>query len=203
MHPRYDVRIGHYQFKRAHGASWLRIFYQRKYSLSEGFESKTQCSEYISDSMYSILEQSSHYSPQEGKYEFLLEYPGIRGYNHWKQTYFPTNVSDSIGTYPVEGYENISISWDRNIHEWGGLALSLTSFTLIDGSIGVNDFWYSICYLKNVGSYDDKMPGPELVHEVILWMRISDIFYPTCRIHRHFFTHFHYFISSFFVSLYL
>ena len=187
MPPRYDIRISHYQFKRAYGASWLRIFYQRKYSYSEGFDSKSQCYDYVSDSMYSILGNASEYSPFGDKYEFLLEYPEIEGYNRWKQTDFPTKNKEKVGVSPVKGYENVSISW--NIQYWGGLSVSLSPTSLLDGSIGNYYFWFSICYLKNVGDYDDKMPGPSLIHEVILWMRVSDIFFPTYANHRFFLTH--------------
>ena len=182
MAPHIDVGVNHYQFKRAKGLSWVRIFYQKKTTDSDGFDSKEQCFHFTSSpQQYSILAEASKYPKNEqGLYEFLLEYPGKAGYNHWMQPEYPFNITTSPVNQTVEGYQNVSVSW--TLYHWGGLLLSSNSCAFLDGSTGPQEFWYSICYLKNCGKYGSQFPGNgELANEVILWQRISSIFFHTCQ----------------------
>ena len=94
----------------------------------------------ISERKYSILSEVQEW-PHSGKYEFLLQYPELEGYNRWKQTNFPLSEAYYQGKQEVEGYENVSITWTTR--QWAGLQNS-TGCSLLEGSISVTNWYYAI-----------------------------------------------------------
>ena len=160
--------------------TWLRIFY---HNMQQGgpFANQSEARHSISDYKYSILEDVS-IDPKykyKGKYEFLIEFSDTKGYNWWRQSIFPLYEDDneSIGSN-VTGYEDVSIRWRDN--NWGGLAHTVREHrgcipSLLDGSIKITNFYYTIGNNNCYGGYPKLTPsntGPG-VNEVTLWMRVS------------------------------
>lgn len=87
---------------------------------------------------YSILDQLENMRGPDGKLTFSLRWPdSYLGENSWKQISNPTQVLEW-----VEGYEALSIACKDG--HWGGLALSGSNVTRLDGSIGHDSSWFSI-----------------------------------------------------------
>ena len=110
----------------------------------------------------------------------MLEYPGIPGYNRWKQSIFPTKEPNNISKSAATGYSPVSISWNGSF--WGGLSRSISIYALLDGSFdkkSQNFAWYYVVgFLStcSISSYQKVFPGPSTtVNTVLLWMRIPDI----------------------------
>ena len=134
-------------YKYAHRANWFLIFHHSSKN-SEYFD-ETNWLMFNSENRYSALGTLEKYKIS-GKFEFLLEYPQLEGYNRFKQTSNPT-VSDKI-----EGYQPIHLSWTS--YSFGGLALSSnTGFTFIDGSPGTDGWFYAIA--SKVPWVGDYIPG--------------------------------------------
>jgi len=174
--------IAVYYTKNQHGCIWLKIFHHNGYggSMFRDFSHALSSDE---PNLYSILHKITDSYKINGKFEFLLEYPELSGYNRWKQSYHPINENDDVR--PVRGYEAISISWQTEY--WGGLTKSSRiGNTLIDGSCGHSYWFYSIGAYQNnewiiakCPSTKNCIPGPSgSVREVILWVRVTttDIF---------------------------
>ena len=163
--------------KIAHGCRWLKVFYHDSStssffsSYSEALSSKTQYK-------YSIIGEIDSKYQFNGKYEFLLEYPGIDGYNRWRQTYNPKDNPETSGQAAI-GYEGVNISFPGRF--WGGLVRSTNSNTAFEGSAGHANWWFAIgCYNPEVSP--NLFPGPALsdtqyitVTKVFLWVRIDHI----------------------------
>jgi len=165
-----------YYTKNQYGCIWLKIFHHNS-SGGGMFRDFSHAINSDEPNLYSILHKVTDDYKISGKYEFLLEYPELSGYNRWKQSLHPLYEKDD--TNPVKGYEAISISWD--VQYWGGLTKSSRSGnTLIDGSCGHTNWYYSIGAYKNhewissvCPSTKDCFPGPaDKKKEVILWVRV-------------------------------
>lgn len=87
---------------------------------------------------YAILDQLESYREGE-KFEFKLVWPGSdQKPQQWRQT---SNPVTKIGQ-GVEGYEAVDIQYTNN--HWGGLEKSITTNTLLDGSVNSNSWWYAV-----------------------------------------------------------
>ena len=156
--------------KEAYSAKWARIFYHNNKSGTVLFSSdKNEFLHCHTTDKISDLWALERFRGPDGKFELLLEYENISGYNRWKQT------SDFTKTTSIIGYEGINISWTGN--NWGGLALSQdSSSTWVDGSpnSGGGNWWYAIgCKAKHEGS----IPGPAAVtpYPFSLWVRTDNV----------------------------
>ena len=119
---------------------------------------------------YSILEEARdihHY--WNDKYEFLLEYPSLLGFNRWQQSIYPLDAAnDDVGEFV-----NVSCSWTVNY--WKGLQKSSYKCTLLEGSIG-HQYWYYAIGMKANCHHDRPhyFPGPSSSQsKVYLWMRVN------------------------------
>jgi len=130
---------------------------------------------------YSILGSIGSDFKYDGKYEFLLEYPQLNGSNWWIQNKNP--VLENEGTTAANGYTPVSVSWAT--HHFGGLVKSSqTTLTLLDGSAGNTEWFYSIgtrevtsWSTQNCPSPVNCFPGPNgSVNEVYLWLRVNSSF---------------------------
>jgi len=144
------------------------------------FDSFSEAMNCDKDSRYSIFSLISHSFLTEGYYEFLLEYPETVGFNHWRQSLLPWNDNEVLGN-KAQGYQGISISWNKN--SWGGLVLSNNYFqpqnnmsTLLDGSAGTNDWWFSIGCVNPTIFFYPMYPGPGVtINTTYLWLRIDNL----------------------------
>ena len=171
------------------GAKWLRIFYHNV-PLGGVFKDQEEAKHSISQYKFSIIEDVSR-DPMfkyRGKYEFLIQFSDVSGYNWWRQSIFPLFEDDneSIGT-TVTGYEDVSISWRNNY--WGGLAHTVRNIggcinSLLDGSIKSGLYFYTIGNNNCNTNYPNTTPSNEDpgASEVTLWMRVFQFGYNSCRV---------------------
>ena len=159
-----------YEYKIFRGASWLKIYYQdADIGNFTNTEDARSCNE---AGKYSILEEARnihHY--WNSTYEFLLEYPGLQGFNRWQQSIYPLDASnDDVGEF-----FNVSCSWTGNY--WKGLQKSSYGCTLLEGSIGHWTWYYAIGAKANCEpGFRRYFPGPSgALSKVYLWMRVPNI----------------------------
>ena len=161
--------IGDYEFKSFNGIFWLKIFY---HNCENGeFFSPEEVYNITTDDKYSILYILDKNVKIRNKFEFLLEYPELNKFNHWRQKNSPTKEKETTitGPYKVEGYQEIKIQMNTN--DWGGLALSTNKNTFIEGSIGNQSSWFYA-----IGQYteqwtDNKIASSDQpVNYVYLWL---------------------------------
>ena len=165
------------QIKTAYRCSWLKIFHhdidvdvfhnesEAKYSLKKG--------------KFSILGLVNDNFKIEGKFEFLLEYPdkaNKQGMNRWAQNKNPLDEAETTNG-KVDGYEPITLSWEASTdsYAFSGLARSESSSSLLDGTSTEGTWYFSVGAYKK---YNYKyLPGYTPTNtEVILWMRVREIF---------------------------
>jgi len=156
-----------------HGCRWLKVFYHDS-STGIYFSSLSDALSCNTSYKFSILGSIDGQYQINGKFEFLLEYPDVEGYNRWKQTLNPKDNPESNGKQAT-GYEGISISFPGRY--WGGLVKSSDPGTVFDGSAGNVNWWFAIGCKSS--SWKPKLfPGPAIsytelipVSKVILWVR--------------------------------
>lgn len=131
---------------------WTRIFY---HNVNEGFfydkdEVLLYSKEDPESQKYSILQELDNLK-DSSEFVFYLRYPEMdllgEG-NFWKQSSNPLVSS-------IENYEGISIKYSNNY--WGGLELSSSDSTLIDGSVKNGYWFYAIGALHR---WKKGIPGP-------------------------------------------
>ena len=161
-----------YEIQKKYNAIWLKIFYHNSTS-QIFFQNKTEALNCNLFHKYSILNEINNKFLINGKYEFLLEYPELIGYNRWFQTQNPLYQNDNNRI----GYSSINLSWTGKY--WEGLGLSNNEGTFLDGSNYLNYWWYSIGSINSDGGLN-KFPGPAIsntigyyVSYVYLWIRID------------------------------
>lgn len=171
-----------------YGAEWLEIFYHDNNNCKVFFDNQTEALHTNSQYKFSILDQLEKFRGNDGKFEFLLEYPtDIPGkYNRWKQTDNPVKVLAN-NTY-ANGYEVIHVDWSDN--NWGGLLRATSSsVTLLKGSIVNTSTWYFA--IGAIKAWDSSVnlngvPGPltnssdysnpnGIVHDIHLYVRIDNL----------------------------
>jgi len=145
------------------GGGWTLVF---RHNVAGGYfindaeaDSVNETSPGLSTNKYSILNKIDSLKSATA-YEFRLYYPNENKRNHWKQTFDPRSGSSSSS--PVPGYISIAIQSSGTL--WGGLELSQSSRTYLDGSVNHINWWYSI------GSKDDfngGMPGPSVTVNIV------------------------------------
>lgn len=164
--------------KKSYGATWARVFHHNNQNGATLFAA-SEVGHIDTPYKQSVLADMNGLKSKDGKFEFLLEYSELRGYNRWRQTDNPytLTVANSGSTVMVPGYQAIQISWGGNY--WGGLAKStIPTSTYIDGSVGVSDWWYAIGAITPYGTAPNiGIPGPNsttVSGSVDLWVRVDD-----------------------------
>jgi hypothetical protein len=158
---------------------WILVFL---HNITGGFFESREEAAYNPNSQhkYSILSKISDRDKFNGKFEFKLIYPELNEFNHWRQSNNPIVEEDDLTKAKATGYEPIKITWSGS--NWGGLLRTKYHYsseclpTLIDGSIGVKEWWFSIGRVKNCTGGEGStttFPGPNgnRVKHVELWMR--------------------------------
>ena len=168
------VQIDKYIFMNFIGESWVLLF---RHDVSKNPRFLTSISDYIDyynesdNDIYSILGEAHQWEKKFDQYEFLLEYPELVGYNHWKQTNFPLDEKQSK---VPEGYYNISNTWI--VYDFGGLIYN-SACSLLKGSITSSMWYYAIGTKPNCGGLGaSSIPGSSLRDKIVLlWMSIPTI----------------------------
>ena len=136
------------------------------------------------DKRYSILStinNNSHQLRVDGKFEFLIEYPGYhKGYNQWRQTNYLLEETDTdnyvLGFEELHTDLNLFDKSDRNTL-WKGLSISSYSKTLLDGTmtLGNWNFAFGVVELMNNEYIPTNINNGS--KEELLWIRIPSISY--------------------------
>ena len=171
------------------GAIWTEVFYHNTNNNSVWFKDAQEALHTNSQYKFSVLDHLEEFRGEDGKFEFLLEYPvEFPGeYNRWKQTDNPIKIEDDrtdvayVNNLYVNGYEPIHIDWQDN--RWSGLIKNNnTNDSLLDGTIGKNWFYAVGSYRAWNGSGVTGIPGPYLNNsagsattEVRLYCRIDNL----------------------------
>ena len=158
-------------YKNAYSADWVEILYHNNENGAVLFSNETDAKTARSANKLSLLSDMAKYKYND-KFEYLLEYDNISGYNRWTQTSDPTTTSNS-----VTGYNAVNVSWTAN--SWAGIAKSTeTAKTFIDGSPGNANWWYAIGSYQKFTSSDGTVGIPaSTISEKggeHLWVRVAD-----------------------------
>ena len=154
-----------YEIISKYNAKWLKIFYHYS-GEGDSFKNKSEALKCNEKNKYSILNEINEIFLINNKFEFLLEYPELIGYNRWLQSSNPIFQQDSNAL----GYEGIDISW--NVRNWCGLTLSSWTDSLLDGS-HYDTWWFYAVGVYNLYS-SNRFPGPDIaINEINLWIRID------------------------------
>ena len=177
----HTLRYKDLEFKTFLNKKWLKIFY---HDVTGGvyFDNEEEALFSNTPQKFSILGLITSDFKINNYYEFVLEYPGIEGYNHWKQSIFPRDVQESLETssgFTCDVSEGCSCSWTGTY--WKGLERSTsTSYTFLDGSFNTGHWWFTIGAKTGHGG-QIQYPGPAsgsvgkgtLVFQVKLWIRCT------------------------------
>ena len=151
------------------GGGWTRVFYHD--TVDGYFASNDDADARNADDplsrRYSILDHLESFRSFDGRFELRIDWPdtGTSGRNIWIQESNPT-------TAPVAGYVGVDIDYTSQF--WGGLELSGSAETYLDGSVGHAYWFYSIGSQvpwndpPGIPSY-----GPQ-AERVALWVRPDD-----------------------------
>ena len=135
-------------YKNVYSADWVEILYHYNENGTILFSDENDAKTARTAKKFSMLSEMAKFK-YDNKYEFLLEYDVLTGYNRWTQTSDPTTSSS------VSGYSAVNVSWTAKA--WGGIALSSTATnTFIDGSPSDGTWWYAI------GSYKTHTAGGKI-----------------------------------------
>ena len=165
-------------FKVFRDKKWLLVFRQKYESAEDLFKNESEVLFSNAEKKFSILGNIDKSFRIRNKYEFLLEYPGNDGFNHWTQTKNPVFAEPE----KENGYKPIATSWTGC--SWHGLSRSSeTNRTFIDGSPFHGNWFYSIgayiTYYNSIPGFRgiDSLSGSERdeakIYEVLLWIRIA------------------------------
>ena len=131
------------------------IFHHRVQSKNDLFTNMSELRSSNTNNKYSIIgsiEANKNRYKSKGYFEFFLEYPELKGCNHWKQSVFPTEAEAGASN----GFVDLGSSYP--LKGWGGLSKSsISSNTFLDGSPKI-DSWYFPVGLR--ASYCDSYCHP-------------------------------------------
>ena len=153
---------------------WLKIFYHNT-TFGDYFESLGEVYDSHTAQKFSILGAIGPEYLVNEKYEFLLEIPGQKGYNRWRQKIHPLNTTKDA-TSVTNGYEPVRLSW-KNYFD-GGLSMAWYGNTYLDCFAGNNTYWWYSIGAKKWYTKKNTMPliaeyyeGPEIK----LWVRVPSL----------------------------
>ena len=160
-----------YEFMIYQNKTWLKVFYHDS-SQNEFFTEKEARYNIGNPNKFSLLQNMHHFAKEIHYYEFLLEYPDLKGCMHWKQKINPMELTEASA---VNHFECINCTWSTYFQ---GLFLSPGSDTLLEGDKRATGFWRF-----SIGAYRAwsgvKFPGPSTgpstgidVTKAKLWLRV-------------------------------
>ena len=179
--PVVDAVEEHTETKWQYDAAWARIFHHNNHYGDVFFSNEDDWAEAKSvDTVdkYSVLGNLEKYRNNDGKYEFLLQYPkiSVTDYNRWEQNDNPVTINIPItggGGAKVPGFRTIHSSWSGY---WNGLAKG-KDYSLLDGNAGISSSFYAIGAVKRAWGRGTGMIGPypkDYTSTVNLWSRIDN-----------------------------
>ena len=119
------------------------IFRHHIESKSDLFTSSENYLSINTPNKYSIIGQiakNKEYYKSNGYFEFILEYPELKGCNHWKQSIFPSEAEHGV----ENGFVDLGFSYPANsAHEWHGLSKG-KSGSYLDGTPHEDNWHYPI-----------------------------------------------------------
>jgi hypothetical protein len=145
------------------GGGWTRVFF---HDVSDGyFASNDDAHARNQDDplakRYSILNRLSLFQSSDETYKLRINWPNdLEGRNIWRQSSHPT-------TAPIQGYEAIEVEFTTQY--WGGLELSTSGSTYVDGSVQHGNWFYSVGS-KAVWNGGIPAHGPA-AQRVALWVK--------------------------------
>ena len=154
------------------GSLWLKVFYHNT-TFGDYFTKYEDVLDSHTPQKFSILGLINEAFKIRGKYEFLLDVPGSKGFNRWRQKLHPNETTTTTNSTMNE-YEPIKISWTESFI--GGIAKSnSTTRTFFDCSTDYGQWWFPIG-AKRHHTIENTIPvhrnpdyeGPE----IRLWIRI-------------------------------
>jgi len=166
------------------GSKWIRIFHHAHKNNTVWFTNYIEALSCSNPDKFSKLYLLDHFRRNDGKYEFMLEYP-VEFPNQiirWKQTNNPwRDYTGTAGSTAVAGYEPVQVDIADSYNHGKGLvrhnqAYNSNSPCLLKGCPGIGDWWYAI---GQAAIYETGMPGPNnvVVSIVDLWVRIDNTEY--------------------------
>ena len=164
-----EINIGSIEFRIEGHEKWVKLFSHNS-SGEVFFSSKSEALFCNSPQKYSILGLLDYRFLINGVFEFLLEYPNEHEFYRWQQTSNPITTQEVVGVTTKESIGYRKISGNDGYWNWGGLVLSSTDYTLLDGSIGHENWCVAIGSL--IAFIDeDSFPGNcEATKLVQLWV---------------------------------
>ena len=155
---------------------WIKIFHHNV-KKADYFKKREDALFSLKPFMFSLINKIGDSIRIDGKYEFLLEYPEMTGFNMWRQTNHPLreDESKSQGRTEAEGFDSMNLcTWTKN--GFRGLVLSSVNVTLLDGSSYQGYYYYSIGATEQWIYGSIPADGEEHnITEVLLWSRVNAI----------------------------
>ena len=127
--------------------TWVQVFYHNNVGGTDLFTAEDG----LANNPIALLNKFSLLSKLEvlrtggagGSWEFMLEFSSQSGkYNRWIQSSNPTTTPEGETQTTAPGYSALYLDFSASY--WGGLGLSNTENTFIDGSYGHADWYYAI-----------------------------------------------------------
>ena len=151
---------------------WLQVFYHNC-TYGDYFTSLDQVRDSHTARKFSILGSIGTSFKIKGKYEFLLDIPGMPGFNQWRQSVFPFDAQVT-STAESNGYEPVKLSWRGAFVN--GIGLTNSGCSYLDCSAGNNSAWWFPIGCIKYYTIPNTMPlissidyqGPE----IRLWIRV-------------------------------
>ena len=151
------------------GGGWTRVF---RHDVASGYfasndDAHVSNADDPENGRYSILNQLEDLRSTDGTFTLRIKWPDLPagGRNIWRQVSNPT-------TAPVAGYEGLDI--DHVEQYWGGMELSSKASTYLDGSVGHQNWFYSVGSQVAWGNPPGIPAYGPAAQQVELWVRADD-----------------------------
>ena len=172
MNTTYSI-LGNTTVMKIGGKLFLLIFYQN--TTNGGyFANREEVLDFNTPNKFSIIGKIDESFYYNGKYEFLYEVPGYRGYNTWRQKIHPSDTNENTTSDDYQ-YEAVKLAWTVGFGGGLGFNKKASTLTAFDCSFDDDGWWYPIGVI-NKYAYPNNMPtipqGNILSPEVKLWIRV-------------------------------
>ena len=185
---------------------WLKVFYHNSTGRNY-FVNESEAKYSLDSNKYSILANITNAYKHRSKFEFIIYWPTLKTFYHWRQTINPLLDIEAEGVSQARGFELIHPNPDPSRAKFGGLVKSTIleqsgstyyHSSLLDGRPGVYQWYYSIgMYTESVPTwYQNGIPANGASTDIVsLWLLLPGV--PTCKSQNYLFT------PIFFISIYM